>query len=170
MKALTALCFSLLLCSCASEQRHAALFPPSALPVIHTVNAARLKAERLRAEVPEANRAEVSDLSATLATAQSALTDYTAQAEAQSTELGKALAAASKYKAEAHQNAKERDVVLFLFALIVALGVGRLTGTFTSSLPPPWSLIAPYLFLGGGFLGGYTLGRFTLAYAARFIP
>ena len=61
-------------------------------------------------------------------------------------------------------------MILFLFALIVALAVGRLTGTFTAGLPPPWSLIAPYLCLGAGFLGGYTLGRFCLAYASRLIP
>lgn len=165
-----ALCLCLLLCSCASDQRHAASLPPSALPVINAVSSARIKAEKLRSDVPAVNRSQVEDLSATLATAQSALNDYTTRSEAQSSALGQALLSSSKYKAEAHQNAKERDVVLFLFALIVALGVGRLTGTFTSSLPPPWSLIAPYLFLGGGFLGGYTLGRFALAYASRFIP
>jgi hypothetical protein len=171
MKFLSFVLISLVfLTGCAHEQRQAAVTPPSAVPVINAVSNARIKAAQLCSEVPESNRAQVEDLSATLATAQSALNDYTIRSEAQSSELGKALLCASKYKAEAHQNAKERDVVLFLFALIVALGVGRLTGTFTAGLPPPWSLLGPYLFLAGGFLGGYAVGRFALNYASRLIP
>jgi hypothetical protein len=167
-----AVSFSLLafLSGCATEQNHAAILPPSAVPVINAVSSARIMAARLRADVPAENRAQVEDLSSTLATAQSALTDYAAKSESQSTELGKALLSSAKYKASARQNAKERDVILFLFALIFALGIGRFTGSFSYALPPPWSLIAPYLFLAGGFAAGYTLGRVALAYASRLIP
>jgi hypothetical protein len=72
---------------------------------------------------------------------------------------------------EAHNNAKERDVMLYLFAIAIAAYVGTFfAGPVMREFPTPWNLVAAsaaYLAVGGV---AYVFGRFTLATLAHLIP
>jgi uncharacterized protein YcfL len=72
---------------------------------------------------------------------------------------------------EAHENAKERDVVVIAFALVVALYVGTFfAGPVMRDFPDPWNLVAAalcYLTVG---LTAYGLGRLALHSLAAFLP
>ena len=77
---------------------------------------------------------------------------------------------AQKYRLEAHNNAKQRDVVVFGFAIFFSLWFGSLFGNLLSTLPSPWGVIAPWIMYAVGLATGYALGRYILSYLSAFIP
>ena len=89
----------------------------------------------------------------------------------QADKLQQEIQRADKYHREAAENARQRDVVLFAFAIVFGFYVGTLFGgEVMRNFPAPWSLMAcaaVYLISG---IGAYTLGRIVLASLARFIP
>ena len=76
----------------------------------------------------------------------------------------------SKYRVEAHNNAKQRDVVVFAFAIFFSLWFGSLFSGLLSSLPQPWGTFAPWIVYIVGLGIGYSLGRYILSYLSHFIP
>lgn len=68
---------------------------------------------------------------------------------------------------EAHENAKERDMVVFAFA--IAIGLAALGGAnkLSQSALPWWSYL---LIFFGSSAAGYAAGRFILFTLAKFIP
>ena len=175
------LAFSLLplafLVGCAHEQRHEAVLTPSAVPVINAVSSARLRAEKLKAEVPQANRAEVQDLSSDLEQAQSSLATYSTQVETQSVALVSAQhdlvdkdAKISTLTRNLHQTAKERDFYPFLFAVAAAVVTLRIYGESVSRLPFGMGIFGPFILLAAGGAAGFIISRTVAAYGSRFIP
>ena len=79
-------------------------------------------------------------------------------------------AKATKFRIEAHNNAKQRDVVVFGFAIFFSLWFGSMFGNLLSSLPQPWGTFAPWIMYAVGLGIGYTLGRYILTYLSAFIP
>jgi hypothetical protein len=76
----------------------------------------------------------------------------------------------AKYRLEAHNNAKQRDVVVFAFAIFFSLWFGSLFSGLLSSLPQPWGTFAPWVVYIVGLGLGYSLGRYILSYLSHFIP
>ena len=76
----------------------------------------------------------------------------------------------SRYRLEAHNNAKQRDVVVFAFAIFFSLWFGSLFSGLLSSLPQPWGTFAPWIVYIVGLGIGYSLGRYILSYLSHFIP
>jgi hypothetical protein len=166
-----------LLTGCAHEQRHEAVLTPSAVPVINAVSSARLRAEKLKAEVPQANRAEVQDLSADLEQAQSSLAAYSTQVNTQSVALVSAQhdlvdkdAKISTLTRNLHQTAKERDFYPFLFAVAAAVVTLRIYGESVSRLPFGMGIFGPFILLVAGGAAGFIISRTVAAYGSRFIP
>jgi hypothetical protein len=93
--------------------------------------------------------------------------DFTQQA----TQLQEQTILTAKFRQEASDNARQRDVVLFAFAIFVGFYVGTLFGgEVMRDFPAPWSLVAcaaVYVISG---IGAYTFGRIVLASLAHFIP
>lgn len=93
--------------------------------------------------------------------------DYQKQAEQLLTETELAV----RYQAEAHANAKQRDVVLIAFGILAGFYIGTMfVGEVLRNFPAPWSFIAAAAIYIGAGLGAYTLGRYFLATLAHFIP
>lgn len=76
----------------------------------------------------------------------------------------------TQYRLEAHNNAKQRDVVVFAFAIFFALWFGSLFSGLLSALPQPEGTFAPWLVYIVGLGIGYSLGRYILSYLSHFIP
>jgi len=68
---------------------------------------------------------------------------------------------------EAHENAKERDVVVFAFALAIGLAALGAANKISEKALPWWSLL---LIFFASSAAGYAVGRFILFTLARFIP
>ena len=88
----------------------------------------------------------------------------------QSKELDKQILVANKYHKEASENARERDVILFLFAGIFAAYLGTLFAAPLSKLAEPYGMIAVIGAYAGSAILGYSLGRLILSSLAQFIP
>ena len=88
----------------------------------------------------------------------------------QSKELDKQILVANKYYKEASENARERDVILFLFAGIFAAYFGTLFAAPLSKLAEPYGMIAVIGAYTGSAILGYSLGRLILSNLAQFIP
>jgi len=88
----------------------------------------------------------------------------------QSKELDKQILVANKYYKEASENARERDVILFLFAGIFAAYLGTLFAAPLSKLAEPYGMIAVIGAYAGSAILGYSLGRLILSSLAQFIP
>ena len=85
--------------------------------------------------------------------------------------LREATESAETWHKAASENARERDVILYLWAIAAGFWVGSLFGgEALRQLPFPYgpiACVAIYLFSG---IAAYTLGRFLLASLAHFIP
>jgi hypothetical protein len=77
---------------------------------------------------------------------------------------------ADKEHVAAHENAKERDVILYLWALAVAAYAGTFFAAPLSKLAEPYGLIAVVAAYVGSFGAGYGIGRLILESLAHFIP
>lgn len=71
---------------------------------------------------------------------------------------------------EAHQNAKERDVVIIAFAVMFALWIASKTGTLVSQAFPQYAILAQAGLFALSLAAGYALGRTVLFFFAKFIP
>lgn len=75
------------------------------------------------------------------------------------------------FKAQAHENAKERDVIIVAFALVLGLYVGTFfAGEIMRDFPTPWNIVATgccYVIVIGL---AYGLGRLVLHSVAGLIP
>jgi len=92
--------------------------------------------------------------------------DYAIQQDA----LEKAQEDAVKYNTECAQAEKERDALIWIFA--IACG-GAALSTFRSALQVismPWQLIALAGVFAGGFALGFSIGRWALRFLAEFTP
>lgn len=86
-------------------------------------------------------------------------------------DLAASQAEAKLMATQAHENARERDVVLFLFAGAAALWVGTLfAGEILRDFPAPWSFVAAGGLYVVTAVAAYGLGRFLLHAAAHLIP
>jgi cation transport ATPase len=79
-------------------------------------------------------------------------------------------AKADREHAAAHENAKERDVVLYLWALVMAAYAGTFFAAPLSKLAEPYGLIAVIAAYVASFGAGYGIGRLILSSLAHFIP
>lgn len=93
--------------------------------------------------------------------------DYQQQAAA----LQEQIVLTQKWQSEAKANARQRDVLLYLFAGCMAAYLGTFfAGVIMREFPTPWNIICAalaYLGVGAAF---YTLGRYFLATLAHLIP
>ncbi len=71
---------------------------------------------------------------------------------------------------EAHQNAKERDVLVYLWSIFFALWLLATVGAVVDLLPPQYRIAGKIIFLLLGFGVGYALGRFILRWLAYLFP
>jgi|GEM_PF-2552271 len=93
--------------------------------------------------------------------------DYEKQGEELITAKGEAKLMAQA----AHENAKERDAVIVVASLFVALYFGSmLAGIPLREFPMPWSLIAAAGIYAAIFWVAYGCGRIFLHSAAHFLP
>jgi cation transport ATPase len=106
-----------------------------------------------------------------------ALEDYHAQVETQANQLNEAIDLKNKAEVkaeektkEAHQNAKERDVLVYVWAVFFALWLLATAGAVVDLLPPQYRIAGKILFLLLGFGVGYALGRFILRWLAYLFP
>ena len=92
------------------------------------------------------------------------------QYDDQGNQLVKETAIAVEKTIEAHNNAKQRDVLVYIFALITGFWVLSQYQNMQIPILPPckWALEAGFFFLGFG--AAYAFGRFALAWASHFIP
>jgi len=88
----------------------------------------------------------------------------------------KAKAAEIEAKQAAHENAKERDVVVIGFAIAFAVSMGALirslTKWITESFPQfaPLAVLLPLIGYAGCLAAGYGFGRYVLFEIAKRIP
>lgn len=73
-------------------------------------------------------------------------------------------------KAEAHRNAKERDVIIWVFAIVVTGLSVSLMRPLLASVPPPYGILAWPVAVIAGFLACYGFGRVVLAQVASALP
>jgi cation transport ATPase len=71
---------------------------------------------------------------------------------------------------EAHQNAKERDVVIYVWSVFFALWLLATMGVITDALPPQYRIAGKVVFLFVGFGAGYGIGRYILRWLAYLFP
>ena len=78
---------------------------------------------------------------------------------------------AQQYRHQAHENAKERDVVIVAFSIVFALYLGTFfAGEIMRDFPTPWNIVATglcYITIWGL---AYGLGRVVLHSLATLIP
>jgi hypothetical protein len=182
-----------LMTGCAAQHKAITVFTPPAVsgvaaPVQRTrveVTTAVADLDKLSPHVTEAGRAQFVALKESLKSAQSASVEaqegliiYATQVDAQTRALNvavldrnKAVDLAEQYHAQAHNNARERDVILILFAAIAAFWIGTMfAGEILRNFPAPWSFTAAGLLYVAVAIGAYAIGRFILHCAARLIP
>jgi hypothetical protein len=120
----------------------------------------------------------IEDMGAKLETATGKITWYEEQYatlyahDADQTKIAEAQTVKAQEKAvEAHDNAKQRDVILYLFAVCMAAYLGTFfAGPVMREFPTPWNVIAAsvaYLLVA---VASYASGRFVLSTLARLIP
>jgi hypothetical protein len=86
-------------------------------------------------------------------------------------QLQAAQRAAAQWEAKAEQAGRERDVILYAFAAVVAFYVGTLFGgEVMRNFPAPYSFISCAILYVLAALGAYGIGRLLLSSLARFIP
>jgi hypothetical protein len=182
-----------LMTGCAAQHKAPTVFTPPAVsgvaaPVQRTrveVCAAVADLDKLAPHVTEAGRSQLVALKESLASAQSASVEaqqgliiYATQVDAQTralnaaiTDRNKAIDLAEQYHAQAHNNARERDVILIFFAIIASFWIGTMfAGEILRNFPAPWSFVAAGLLYVAVAIGTYALGRFVLHAASRLIP
>jgi hypothetical protein len=182
-----------LMTGCAAQHKSPTVFTPPAVsgvaaPVQRTrveVTTAVADLDKLAPHVTESGRAQLLSLKESLKSAQTASVEaqqgliiYATQVDAQTRALNeavsdrnKAIDLAEKYHSQAHANARERDVILILFAVIAAFWIGTLfVGEILRNFPAPWSFVAAGLLYVAVAIGAYALGRLILHAAARLIP
>jgi hypothetical protein len=182
-----------LMTGCATQNKAPSVFtPPAVSGVAAPVQRARVEVttavadlDKLAPHVTEAGRSQLIALKESLKSAQSASVEaqqgliiYATQVDAQTRALNeavldrnKAIDLAEQYHAQAHNNARERDVILILFAVIVSFWIGTMfAGEILRNFPAPWSFAAAGLLYVAVAIGAYALGRFILHAAARLIP
>jgi hypothetical protein len=182
-----------LVTGCASHPKMPQTFTPPAVsgvaaPVQRTrmkVSTATADLEKLAPHVDEDGKIQLAALRESLRSAktaseeaQSGLIAYATQVDAQTKSLNAsalernaAVADAEKWHLQAHNNARERDVILILFAAAVSFWIGTMVaGEILRNFPAPWSFLAAGgLYLGVG-IAAYSAGRFLLHAASRMIP
>ena len=178
---------------CASHPKTTQTFhAPSVAGVAAPVQRARVEVttaasdlEKLAPHVTESGRSQLAALRESLRSAkiasedaQNGLLAYATQVDAQTRQLNSAIddrntavANAEEWHAQASNNARERDVVLLLFAGVAAFWIGTMfAGEILRNFPAPWSfLCAGGLYLGVG-IAAYSSGRLHLHAASRLIP
>ena len=93
--------------------------------------------------------------------------DYLKQGD----QLLKAQAEAIQKAKEAHENAKQRDVVLIAFGIIAGFWIGSLFGgEVLRQFPFPYGPIACIAIYIAAGIGAYTMGRYLLATLSHLIP
>ena len=92
--------------------------------------------------------------------------DYTQQGIALKTKTDEAL----KWQSDAHENAKERDVLVYLFSLIFGCWLLSRYQDFQIPIDPPWKWLIELGFFAAGFGAAYAAGRYLLMWSAHFIP
>jgi hypothetical protein len=182
-----------LMTGCATQHKVPMVFTAPAVsgvaaPVQRTrveVSTAVADLDKLSPHVTEAGRAQFAALKESLKSAQTASVEaqegliiYATQVDAQTRALNeavsdrnKAIGLAEQYHAQAHNNARERDVILILFAVIASFWIGTLfAGEVLRNFPAPWSFVAAGLLYVAVAIAAYALGRFIVHAAARLIP
>lgn len=182
-----------LMTGCATQHKAPSAFTPPAVsgvaaPVQRTrveVSAAAADLDKLAPHVTDAGRAQLAALKESLHSAQVASVEaqqgliiYATQVDAQTRALNeaildrnKAIDLAEQYHVQAHNNARERDVILILFAGIAAFWISTMfAGEIMRNFPAPWSFVATAALYLAVALGAYALGRFILHAASRLIP
>ena len=182
-----------LVTGCATQHKAPAIYTAPAVsgvaaPVQRTrveVSTAASDLEKLAPHVDEAGRAQLESLRESLRSAKIAseeaqlgLIAYATQVDAQTRSLNTAIeernaavSSAERWHLQAHNNARERDVILILFAAAVSIWIGTMfAGEIMRNFPAPWSFVAA----GGIYLviavASYALGRLVLHSAAKLIP
>ena len=92
--------------------------------------------------------------------------DYQQQGE----KLATATALAAEKTKEAHDNAKQRDVLIYVFALSIGLYALQATSSLIPEQSGWFSIIAKVVVFFAAFGAAYAFGRFVLAWASSFIP
>lgn len=182
-----------LITGCATQHKAPSSFTPPAVsgiaaPVQRTrveVSAAVADLDKLAPHVTDAGRAQLAALKESLHSAQVASVEaqqgliiYATAVDAQTrtlnaaiTDRNKAIDLAEQYHAQAHTNARERDVILILFAIIASFWIGTMfAGEILRNFPAPWSFVATAALYVSVAIGSYALGRFVLHAASRLIP
>jgi hypothetical protein len=101
---------------------------------------------------------------------QAQLVQAQADFDAKSVQLQTQISLVSEWSRKAHENAKERDVLIYLFALITGFWFLSQYQSFDIPIMPPYRYLIEGAFFLIGFGAAYAFGRFTLAWAAHFIP
>jgi len=99
-----------------------------------------------------------------------ALVHAQADFQMQGAALQKVTESANKWHVEAHRNAKERDVLVYLFSIISGFWLLARYHDFQIPLTPPWKWVIEFGCFIAGFGAAYTAGRFLLTWCAHFIP
>ncbi len=71
---------------------------------------------------------------------------------------------------EAHNNASQRDVILFTFSILVTINVVGLARPAIQTLTGPGQLVAWSAAILGSFGASYAIMRFVIAELAKMIP
>ena len=91
--------------------------------------------------------------------------------EAQGLALQEQTVLANKWHVEASRNAKERDVILIAWGVLVALYVGTFfAGPILREFPTPWNIVGvtlAYLLSG---ISAFALGRLLVSQLSHLIP
>ena len=90
--------------------------------------------------------------------------------EAQGAALQKVTESANRWRVAAHDNAKQRDVLVYLVAILSGFWFLSRYRDFQLPLAPPWKWLIELGFFAAGFAGAYTFGRILLVYLSHFIP
>jgi len=77
---------------------------------------------------------------------------------------------AAQWHVAAHQNAKERDVLVYLFSFISGWWLLSRYQDFQIPINPPWKWVIEWAFFAAGFGAAYAAGRYLLTWCAHFIP
>lgn len=135
---------------------------PELQPVLDDINEAEKQNVVVQNEL-----VRITDAAAKIQEESDAAQAATVKAEAATV---KAQVATTKAKMEAHENAKERDVVLFTFAGICALWALWSAKAVIPSEPMQYAIIANVVVFALAFGASYGFGRVALFQLAKFIP
>lgn len=86
-------------------------------------------------------------------------------------EVGRQRQIAEQKTKEAHENAKQRDVILLIWSVFAALYAGTFfAGPLMREFPTPWNLVGAAGAYLGTAVGAYVVGRLLLGTLANLIP